>query len=217
MLFSPLHFIMLVQVYGGTRLEALSAKKRMYKILQITFPINVGLWEQHIAVVWAIQYIFDARSLLTSSRILCQIPSFVTKYLQIHDRMDIRIKPLSSTAVPEYFTQGKKKTKTLLCGQNYSRLRISSPGATNNHRWHHLFIQIEKLKQKSQKYAATCATEQRVKQNRENASKACHISGHLSPPGKRCREWTNNTWQMYNSVSVLVITRWLWVTDVMWS
>lgn len=43
MLFSPLHFIMLVQVYGGTRLEALSAKKRMYKILQITFPINVGL------------------------------------------------------------------------------------------------------------------------------------------------------------------------------
>lgn len=55
------------------------------------------------------------------------------------------------------------------------------------------------------------------KTKKVNATKAWHVSGQASPPGKRLRGWKNNTWQMYNTLSVLVITRWLWVTDVMWS
>lgn len=42
----------------------------------------------------------------------------------------------------------------------------------------------------------------------ESSTEAWHISEHASPPAK------TNTWHIYNTQCVLVITRWLWVMDV---
>lgn len=76
-----------------------------------------------------------------------------------------------------------------------------------------------KTKTAIKKYAGTHTTELRVRK-KKSAAKDWHISGRASSPGKRLREWTewtNNTWQIYNILSALVITRWLWVIDVVWS
>lgn len=46
-------------------------------------------------------------------------------------------------------------------------LRIDYPGAINDHRSHHLFNQMEILRQKLEKYAAIRTIEQSVKQEKK--------------------------------------------------